>query len=144
VAGNKPTAMSRCTKGLFTPRVRAAVIALALALVAVVAVTLTPRTTAGQPIFTDPGNPRNPNNYIYDVNSVIKTGLRDVLQRLAVGHRHYGCRRLSALLRREGWAANHKRVLRLMRTDNLRCLRRRAFVHPPPPTRATRGGSYPT
>jgi len=29
--------------------------------------------------------------------------LRDVLQRLAVGHRHYGYRRLTALLRREGW-----------------------------------------
>ena len=54
--------------------------------------------------------------------------LRDVLQRLAVAHRHYGYRRLNALLRREGWAVNHKRVLRLMRTDNLLCLRRRAFV----------------
>ena len=54
--------------------------------------------------------------------------LWDVLQRLAVGHRHYGYRRLTALLRREGWAVNHKRVLRLMRTDNLLCLRRRAFV----------------
>ena len=54
--------------------------------------------------------------------------LRDVLQRLAVAHRHYGYRRLTALVRRDGWAANHKRVLRLMRTDNLLCLRRRAFV----------------
>ena len=54
--------------------------------------------------------------------------LRDVLQRLALTHRHYGYRRLTALLRREGWAVNHKRVLRLMRTDNLLCLRRRAFV----------------
>lgn len=57
-----------------------------------------------------------------------ETALRDVLQRLAVAHRHYGYRRLTALVRREGWAANHKRVLRLMRTDNLLCLRRRAFV----------------
>jgi putative transposase len=54
--------------------------------------------------------------------------LRDVLQRLAVSHRHYGYRRLNALLRREGWAVNHKRVLRLMRTDNLLCLRRHTFV----------------
>ena len=54
--------------------------------------------------------------------------MRDVLQRLAVAHRHYGYRRLTALVRREGWAVNHKRVLRLMRTDNLFCLRRRAFV----------------
>lgn len=57
-----------------------------------------------------------------------QTELRDVLQRLAVAHRHYGYRRLGALLRREGWAVNHKRVLRLMRSDNLLCLRRRAFV----------------
>jgi putative transposase len=57
-----------------------------------------------------------------------QTELRDVLQRLAVAHRHYGYRRLHALLRREGWAVNHQRVLRLLRTDNLLCLRRRAFV----------------
>jgi putative transposase len=57
-----------------------------------------------------------------------QTELRDVLQRLALAHRHYGYRRLNALLRREGWAVNHKRVLRLMRTDNLLGLRRRAFV----------------
>ena len=54
--------------------------------------------------------------------------LRDVLQRLAIEHRHYGYRRLTALLRRDGWAVNQKRILRLMRTDNLLCLRRRAFV----------------
>ena len=54
--------------------------------------------------------------------------LRDVLQRLALVHRHYGYRSLTAQLRRDGWAVNHKRVLRLMRTDNLLCLRRRAFV----------------
>lgn len=57
-----------------------------------------------------------------------ETALRDVLQQVAVAHRHYGYRRLTELVRREGWAVNHKRVLRLMRTDNLLCLRRRAFV----------------
>ena len=58
-----------------------------------------------------------------------ETALRDRLQRLALDNRHYGYRRIGALLRREGWAANHKRVLRLMREDNLLCLRRRrAFV----------------
>jgi putative transposase len=31
-------------------------------------------------------------------------------------------------LRREGWPVNNKRVLRIMREDNLLCLRRRAFV----------------
>src|SRR2546427_219091 len=64
-----------------------------------------------------------------------QTELRDVLQRLAVAHRHYGYRRLHALLRRDGWAVNHKRVLRLMRTDNLLCLRRRAFVPATPDSR---------
>ena len=55
-------------------------------------------------------------------------GLRDAIHRLALAHRHYGYRRVAALLRREGWQANHKRVLRLMREDNLLALRREPFV----------------
>jgi transposase InsO family protein len=57
-----------------------------------------------------------------------ETGLRDAIQRLAIKHRHYGYRRIGALLRREGWQANHKRILRLMRQDNLLCLRHSPFV----------------
>src|ERR1700730_17720680 len=57
-----------------------------------------------------------------------ETGLRDAIQKLALAHRHYGYRRIAALLGREGWQANHKRVLRLMREDNLLCLRARSFV----------------
>jgi transposase InsO family protein len=58
-----------------------------------------------------------------------ETELRDAIQRLALAHRHYGYRRIGALLSREGWQANHKRVLRLMGEDNLLCLRRQgAFV----------------
>lgn len=57
-----------------------------------------------------------------------ETGLLDVIQRLALAHRHYGHRRIAVLLGREGWPANHKRVLRLMREDNLLCLRTRPFV----------------
>ena len=57
-----------------------------------------------------------------------ETDLRDAIQRLALAHRHYGYRRIGALLRREGRIANHKRVLRLMAEDNLLCLRRRPFV----------------
>ena len=56
------------------------------------------------------------------------TGLRDAIQRLALTHRYYGYRRIAAQLGREGWQANHKRVLRLMREDNLLCLRKAAFV----------------
>ncbi len=57
-----------------------------------------------------------------------ETALRDKLQRLAIDNKHYGYRRIGALLRREGWSVNHKRVLRLMREDNLLCLRRRSFA----------------
>jgi transposase InsO family protein len=59
-----------------------------------------------------------------------ETALRDVLQRLALAHRFYGYRRITALLRREGFAVNRKRVARMMAEDNLLCLRRRAFVPP--------------
>ena len=57
-----------------------------------------------------------------------ETGVRDAIQRLALAHEHYGYRRIAAQLRREGWVVNHKRVLRLMRADNLLCLRKRPFV----------------
>jgi putative transposase len=57
-----------------------------------------------------------------------ETGMRDAVQRLALAHRHYGYRRVAALLRREGLVVNRKRVLRLMREDNLLCLRTRPFV----------------
>jgi putative transposase len=56
--------------------------------------------------------------------------LRDAIQRISLAHRYYGYRRITAQLRREGYAANAKRVLRLMREDNLLCLRNRPFVPP--------------
>ena len=59
-----------------------------------------------------------------------ETALRDTLHRLALAHRFYGYRRITETLHREGWAVNHKRVLRLMRSDNLLALRRRGFVPP--------------
>jgi len=40
-----------------------------------------------------------------------ETGLCDALQRLALNHRQYGYRLIGALLRREGWQANSRRVL---------------------------------
>jgi putative transposase len=55
--------------------------------------------------------------------------LRARLQELAVAHhRLRGYRVLTALLRREGQLVNRKRVLRLMREDNLLSLRRRKYV----------------
>ena len=56
------------------------------------------------------------------------TALRDEIQRLALAERHYGYRRITIKLQRAGWRVNHKRVLRLMRQDNLLCLRKAAFV----------------
>jgi putative transposase len=55
--------------------------------------------------------------------------LRARLQELAVAHhRLRGYRMLTALLRREGQLVNRKRVLRLMREDNLLSLRRSKYV----------------
>src|SRR5580658_6354314 len=54
--------------------------------------------------------------------------MRDQIQRISLAHRHYGYRRIAAELRREGHIVNAKRVLRLMREDNLLCLRAKPFV----------------
>jgi putative transposase len=55
-------------------------------------------------------------------------GLRDQLQKIALQFPAYGYRRITAELERRGHAVNHKRVLRLMRVDNLLCLRRKSWV----------------
>src|SRR3954471_17248215 len=57
-----------------------------------------------------------------------ETVVRDAIQRVSLAKRRYGYRRIAAQLRRDGLVANHKRVLRLMRRDNLLCLRKRPFV----------------
>ncbi len=54
--------------------------------------------------------------------------LRDVIQKIALGMPTYGYRRVRAELQRRGHTVNHKRVRRLMREDNLLCLRQRSFV----------------
>lgn len=54
--------------------------------------------------------------------------LRDEIQQIALGWPCYGWRRVQAELERHGWVVNHKRVRRIMREDNLLCLRRRKFV----------------
>ena len=59
-----------------------------------------------------------------------ETALRDEIQRLALANRFYGYRRIGALLRREGWSVNHKRLVRMMRDDNLLCLRKPLFKPP--------------
>ena len=54
--------------------------------------------------------------------------LRDEMQRIAVEFGCYGRPRMTAELRDRGWQVNHKRVRRIMREDNLLCLRKRKFV----------------
>jgi putative transposase len=54
--------------------------------------------------------------------------LRDAIQRIALEWPSYGRRRITQELRRRGWTVNWKRVYRLMREDNLLCVRKRKFV----------------
>jgi putative transposase len=57
-----------------------------------------------------------------------ETLVRDAIQRVALDNRHYGYRRITWHLRYEGLVINHKRVLNIMREDNLLCMRKRPFV----------------
>ena len=55
--------------------------------------------------------------------------VRSAIQQIAIEHRRrYGYRRISTDLRRRGMPVNHKRVLRMMREDNLLAVKRRRFV----------------
>jgi putative transposase len=55
--------------------------------------------------------------------------LRTAIQEIVLAHhRRYGYRRMTAELHRRGMMVNHKRVLRLMRSDNLLAVRFRKFV----------------
>jgi transposase InsO family protein len=54
--------------------------------------------------------------------------LRDAIQRIALEWPSYGRPRLTAELRHQGWKVNPKRVHRMMREDNLLCVRKRKFV----------------
>ena len=54
--------------------------------------------------------------------------LRDAIQRIALEWPSYGRRRVTAELRRQNWPVNPKRVHRLMREDNLLCVRKRKFI----------------
>ena len=64
-----------------------------------------------------------------------ETALRDAIQRLSLehrknGYRHNGYRPITVLLRRAGWAVNHKRVARIRREDNLLCVPKLSFRPP--------------
>jgi len=57
-----------------------------------------------------------------------ETAVRDLIQQVALENRFYGYRRIARELFDRGFVVNRKRVLRLMRRDNLLCLRKRPFV----------------
>ena len=58
----------------------------------------------------------------------VEMEIRDAMQKIAVESPAYGYRRITAELQQRGFDINHKRVLRMMREDNLLCVRRRSFV----------------
>ncbi len=58
----------------------------------------------------------------------VEMELRDEMQKIALESPSYGYRRITAELQRRNFDVNHKRILRMMREDNLLCVRRRAFV----------------
>jgi putative transposase len=70
--------------------------------------------------------------YRFESNPLVRPDpdleLRDAIQRVALEWPSYGRPRITAELRRQGWTVNPKRVARLMREDNLLCLRKRKFV----------------
>src|SRR6476659_10448454 len=58
----------------------------------------------------------------------VEMEIRDQLQKVALDSPAYCYRRITHELQQRGVEVNHKRVLRMMREDNLLCVRRRAFV----------------
>jgi putative transposase len=56
------------------------------------------------------------------------TALRDAIECLVLEFPGYGYRRVTKALQRDGWAVNHKRVLRVMREESLLCQLERRFV----------------
>jgi putative transposase len=71
--------------------------------------------------------------YRYVGEDVDETGdhaVQDAIQTICLRHKYYGYRRVTVSLRRQGMVVNAKKVLRLMREDNLLALRRRPFLVP--------------
>jgi putative transposase len=58
----------------------------------------------------------------------VQMEIRDEMQKVALEWPAYGYRRIALELQRRGSEINHKRVLRMMRQDNLLCVRRCRFV----------------
>jgi putative transposase len=54
--------------------------------------------------------------------------LRDRIESICLEFPRYGYRRVTHQLQREGWRVNHKKVLRLMRENDLLCRVRRKWT----------------
>jgi putative transposase len=54
--------------------------------------------------------------------------LRDAIERIVLEFPGYGYRRVTAELHRQKWEVNHKRVLRIMRSESLLCQLQRAWT----------------
>jgi putative transposase len=82
--------------------------------------------------MTELGGVSRASFYRHDEDGAVKPDrdmdLRDAIQRIALEWPSYGRPRITATLRREGWVVNPKRVYRLLREDNLLCVRKRKFV----------------
>jgi putative transposase len=72
--------------------------------------------------FDDAGPGPDPDRLKKDMD------LRDAIQKIAVEWPAYGRPRITRELRERGWTVNPKRVHRLMREDNLLCVRKPKFV----------------
>jgi transposase InsO family protein len=60
-----------------------------------------------------------PSSYYYTSNRERDLQLREEIERIAMEFPRYGYRRMTAELRRRGYIVNHKKVLRIMREENL-------------------------
>jgi len=65
------------------------------------------------------GQPRSTQRYKPEVKAH-EAPLREEIMRLACKYGRYGYRRITALLRRDGWKVNHKRVERIWRQEGLK------------------------
>ena len=58
----------------------------------------------------------------------LEADLRDEIERIRLELPRYGYRRVTKELQRQGWTVNHKRVLRMMRENDLVCRVRRRKI----------------
>jgi putative transposase len=65
---------------------------------------------------------------LYRFHEDVRAGPDPDIQHIALEWPSYGRPRITAELRRRAWTVNPKRVYRMLREDNLLCVRKRKFV----------------